>query len=89
MIVFYKALGILINLIQYLILIRILLSFMNLRANNSIVEFIFNMTEPILSPARNLITKLNINTGLFDFSPMIAIILLNFFYSIVGRILFF
>ncbi|OLS01693.1 YggT family protein [Tissierella creatinophila] len=88
MIVFYKALEILIKLIEFLIVIRILLSFINLRVNSSIGEFIFNLTEPILSPARNLIAKLNINTGFFDFSPLLAILLLRLFYSIVGRILF-
>lgn len=89
MIVFYRALTILINLIEFLIVIRILLSFINLRSNNFIGDFVFNMTEPILSPARNLIAKLNIDTGYFDFSPLLAILLLRAFASIVRRILFF
>lgn len=89
MIVVYRALNILIYLIEILILIRILLSFINLRLDNIIGDFIFNMTEPVLSPARNLINKLNINTGFFDFSPLVAILLLRLFSSIARRILLF
>lgn len=89
MIVFYKALGTLIRLIEFLILIRIIISFLNIRLDNIFGEIIATMTEPVLAPARNLIQKLNINTGLFDFSPIVAILLLRIFYDIVGRILFF
>lgn len=89
MIVVYKALNILINLIEFLILIRIILSFINLRLDNIIGEFIYSMTEPILSPARNLINKLNINTGFFDFSPLVAILLLRIFASIARKLLLF
>ena len=89
MIVFYTALDKLIKLIEFLILARILMSFVNISRENFIGEFIFTMTEPILSPARNLIQKLNVNTGMFDFSPILAILMLRVFYSIVGRILFF
>lgn len=89
MIVFYKALGTLIRLIEFLILIRIIISFLNIRLDNIFGEIIATMTEPVLAPARNLIQKLNINTGLFDFSPIVAILFLRIFYDIVGRILFF
>ena len=89
MIVVYKALNILLNLIRFLILIRILLSFINLRLDNIIGDFIFIMTEPILSTARNLISKLNINTGIFDFSPLVAILFLNVLASIARKVFLF
>ncbi|MBC8590440.1 YggT family protein [Wansuia hejianensis] len=88
MILFYKSLGVLINLIEFLILVRIIMSFLNISPNNSFVSFIYEMTEPVLSPARNLISKLGINTGMFDFSPIIAIFLLTTIYEILGRIIF-
>ncbi len=89
MIIFYRAFNILINLIEFLILVRIILSFINIGSDNFIGAFVFNMTEPILSPARSLIEKLNINTGFFDFSPLVAIFLLRIISSIVKRVLFF
>lgn len=89
MIVFYNALRILTNLIEFLILVRIILSIINLRLDNFIGDFILTMTEPVLSPARKLISRLNLNTGFFDFSPLLAILFLRVFLSIVRRILFF
>lgn len=89
MIQFYRALGMLINLIEFLILARILLSLFNIRMNNIVGEFIGSMTEPILSPARRLLAKLNVNTGMLDFSPIVAILFLRIFYNVIGRILLF
>lgn len=89
MIVFYKALQRLVQIIEFLIIVRVFLSFMNVRTNNIIIESVFNITEPILSPIRQLMQKLNINTGYFDFSPLIAILLLRFLHIIIRRILFF
>lgn len=89
MIEIYNGLRILVNLIEFLILVRIVLSIINIRLDNFIGEIIVNLTEPVLSPARNLINKLNINTGFFDFSPLLAILFLRVFLSIVQRILFF
>nr|WP_300005758.1 YggT family protein [Tissierella sp.] len=89
MINLYKVLGDLVNIIQFLILIRIVLSFININMDNPLGEIIYTMTEPVLAPARALIYKLKIDTGMFDFSPMLAIIMLNILYSLVARILIF
>lgn len=89
MINLYRVLGDLVNIIQFLILIRIVLSFININMDNPLGEIIYTMTEPVLAPARALISKLNIDTGMFDFSPMLAIIMLNILYSLVARILIF
>ena len=42
-----------------------------------IAEFLFTVTEPILAPIRSLMPRM-----MFDFSPMLAILLLN----ILGRV---
>lgn len=88
MILFYESLGILINIIEALIVIRILFSFLNIGYDNAMGKFIYEMTEPILSLARNLIYKLGVNTGMFDFSPLLAMFLMRIFYDILGRIIF-
>lgn len=88
MILFYKSLGILINMIEVLIVVRILLSLLNKGFDSVIGRFVYEMTEPILSLARNVIYKLGINTGMFDFSPLLAILFMRLFYDIVARIIF-
>ncbi|WP_353096753.1 YggT family protein [Tissierella praeacuta] len=87
MILLYKSIEILINLIEMLILVRIVLSFLNIHSDNIFTRIIYELTEPVLGPARELIASLRINTGMFDFSPLLAIIFLRIIYSIAGRIL--
>ncbi len=48
--------------------------FPNINPRNPIAEFLVTVTEPILAPIRAVMPRL----GLFDFTPMIAILLLNF-----------
>ncbi len=45
------------------------------------------MTEPILGPIRELIYKLGIDTGMFDFSPLIAVLLFQIILSFLRAIL--
>ncbi len=63
-----------IGMFLYLIILgRVILSwFPNVSYNNPIVQFIYAVTEPILSPIRRVLPS----TGMFDFAPMVAIIVI-------------
>lgn len=87
MLLLYKSIQILFNLIEILIVVRILFSFLNIHGENLITRLVYEITEPVLGPARDLIAKLNINTGMFDFSPLLAILFLRIIHSLVIRIL--
>ena len=55
------------------ILARVILSwFPNVPYNNPLVQFVYAVTEPIMSPIRRVMP----NTGMFDFTPMVAIIVI-------------
>lgn len=86
-ILFYRSLGTLIRLIEILIVVRIFVSFLNISPNN-IIGLIYELTEPVLEPSRRLIHKLGINTGMFDFSPLLSMLGMRVIYSLVGNILF-
>lgn len=86
-ILFYRSLGILINLIETLIVVRIIMSFLNLNPNNPIGGLVYELTEPVLEPARKLISKLGINTGMIDFSPLLAIFGMRMIYFIIKNII--
>lgn len=88
MILLYKSITILLNIIETLIVVRILFSFLNINKPNIITKFVYEMTEPVLGPARELIQSLGIKTGMFDFSPLLAIMFLRIIYSLVVRMLF-
>ena len=54
------------------IVIRALLSWFTVDPSNFLVVFLVTVTEPILSPLRRIIPRLEN----FDFTPMVAILLL-------------
>lgn len=63
-----------IGMFLYLVILaRVILSwFPNMSYNNPIVQFVYVVTEPILSPIRRVLPS----TGMFDFAPMVAIIVI-------------
>lgn len=87
MILLYRAISTLIDLIEILILARIVLSFLRIESIGFITKFVYELTEPILDPARKVISKIGINTGMFDFSPILAILILRIIGDIFYRIL--
>lgn len=47
--------------------------------SNPIVNFIYQITEPILAPLRRVIPRM----GMFDFTPMIALIIIVLIQQVV------
>lgn len=70
MILIYYALLI----FELLILARVLMSWLpGLDRSHPIARFLFDVTEPVLKPIRDLMP----NTGGFDFSPLIVFLIIN------------
>ncbi|MDI9496299.1 MAG: YggT family protein [Bacillota bacterium] len=80
------ALGTLLRIIYYLILVRAILSFFPTLQTSRISYFIYQMTEPVLAPCRAILDKLGLGMGMVDFSPILAIILLNLLVRLVYAI---
>lgn len=80
------ALEKLIYIAETLIFIRAILSFVMRDTNNTIISFVFQVTEPILSPFRELLRRLKMDTGMIDFSPLLAILFLSFLSRIINVI---
>ena len=72
------------DFLNFMILIRVLLSWFNFNPDNKIIMLIFQLTDPILEPFRRLAGKLGLNTGMIDFSPIISLL---FLYYIVKPLL--
>ncbi len=68
----------------WLIIARALMSWVNPDPSNAIVQLIYGLTEPILSPLRRYIPPI----GMLDLSAMVAIIGLFFISSVLQRLLF-
>lgn len=78
------------NILYFLLVIRIILSWVGADPYNEIVRIIYMVTDPILAPLR----RLPLQMGMLDFSPIIAFILLvvirnflvNVLYQIAARL---
>jgi len=75
--IFIKAVNTLFNLIEILILARIILSYLRNIVSPKIYNILFQLTEPILYPIRELLYKIGLNKGMIDFSPIVAFLLMN------------
>ncbi|MTI47756.1 YggT family protein [Sporosalibacterium faouarense] len=85
--VLYESINRFVYLIQILILVRIALSFIIRDMSNPLFRVIYQITEPILAPFRNLIARLGINTGMFDFSPILAMFAVQIIAGIITNLL--
>lgn len=73
------------QVIMYMIFARAMLSWFIRDANNPFMKVLINLTEPILSPVRKLLMRLNIGGNMIDFSPLVALLLIQFIsYLVVG-----
>lgn len=85
---FYKSLLMFFDIMRTLILVRIVLSYIKIKSLSFVSNLVYGITEPILSFSRGIIGKLKIDTGIFDFSPIVAFLLMDLIEYIVGSLLF-
>ncbi len=63
------------NLLQMLIMARVVLSWVPHNPYNQLIQLLYQVTEPILSPIRE---TLPVQSGGIDFSPIVVFFLLGF-----------
>ncbi|MDZ4672296.1 MAG: YggT family protein [Phototrophicales bacterium] len=72
-----------INIYSLIILARVLLSwFPDIDPYSPPVQFLYAVTEPVLSPVRQLLRQQFPDMGMFDFSPIVVMVGL----TILGRV---
>lgn len=75
------------SIIYILMFVRIALSWVRVSPYNKVVNTIYQLTDPILEPFKRLIDRFGINTGMIDFSPLIAYLVLQFVEKLIIRTL--
>ena len=84
----FKSLALLVslafNVIYFVLIVRIILSWVNADPYNEIVRIIYKVTDPILLPFR----RLPLQMGGIDFSPIVAFLVLSVVRSFVVNILY-
>ena len=66
--------------LEVLILGRVLMSWLNPRFEGPVARLLFETTEPILAPIRRILPS----TGMIDFSPIVAFLLIGLLAAAVG-----
>lgn len=77
--------GWLLSLYTWVIIAAALISWVNPDPYNPIVQILRRVTEPVLRPIRNVLARYQ--TGL-DFSPLVAILIIQFIQRVVLPSLF-
>jgi YggT family protein len=67
----------------FILLARVLISWVQTDPYNPIVRVLYQLTEPLLAPIRRLLPQ----TGMMDFSPIVAFIALTVVERIVMSLL--
>lgn len=75
------------SIVYLLMFIRIALSWVRINSYNKYVVLIYQLTDPILEPFKRLISRLGIDTGMIDLSPIIAFFVLQFIENFIKRII--
>lgn len=81
----YTFIDLLFRALELAILVRVILSWVNVNPYNPIVSFIHQITDPIMEPLRRIIPPL----GMLDITPIIALLLLQvvqqLLFALLGR----
>ena len=77
--IFIYIVRLLCNVLTILILIRVIVSWYSPRPTNILVVILHRLTEPLLAPLRRIIPRV----GRFDFTPLVAIILIQLIYYLL------
>lgn len=63
-----------------LLLGRVLMSWVDPTFSKPVGQFLFSITEPVLAPIRKVLPQ----TGMFDFSPLIVLLVLSMLIRLVA-----
>ena len=58
-------------------------------ALNSIYQFVYGVTEPVLAPLRSVIPSIKMGMGYLDLSPIVLLILVRILQQVIYRYLYF
>ena len=83
--VILNIIDLLLQLFRLALLARIILSwFPNVDRRNPIIQFLYDITEPVLRPVREMLPP----GGMFDFSPLIVFVIIQVISTVLRSIRF-
>lgn len=79
----------LLDIYSLIVLARVLLTwFPNIDRSHPLVQFLYDVTEPILQPIRDFLRQQFPQSGPFDFSPLVLIMGIWFIRQVLSSVVF-
>lgn len=83
--VILNIIDLLLQLFRLALLARIILSwFPNVDRRNPFIQFLYDITEPVLRPVREMLPP----SGMFDFSPLIVFVIIQVISTVLHSVRF-
>jgi len=78
------VLSVVLNILQFIVLVSVLISWVNADPHNPVVRTVYSITEPLSRPFRALTKNIS---GPFDFAPLILLLVILFLQNSLVRFL--
>lgn len=72
-----RAVSIIFDIVEYMIFIRVILSWFVRDANHPLIGMLGVFVDPIIEPVRWAQRRLGLDTGFIDFTPLFAVFFLR------------
>ena len=87
--IIYKAIILVLKILEYAVLARVLISWLPVPKDNRYIRMLYQITEPILAPIRGLIERSALGKNMMiDFSPIIAFLLIGAVRSLIIKLFY-
>lgn len=82
--VVYRTVSIVFSILEFAILARVLITWLPIPKENNLIRMLYMITDPILAPIRAMIEKSSFGKNMmFDFSPIVAFLLIGIIRNII------
>ncbi|HBB64894.1 MAG: hypothetical protein UR34_C0005G0019 [candidate division WS6 bacterium GW2011_GWC1_33_20] len=80
----FKILYVLVTFVETLVIFRIVLKIINADVNNSIVSWVYNLSDQLIKPFEGILSEsISIDRFTIELTPIVALL----FYAIIGFVL--
>lgn len=80
----YRLVDLIFRALDLALLLRVVFSWINANPYNAVVRLVYGITEPFLAPLRRLIPPI----GGLDFTPVVALLILDLLQRLVVALIF-
>lgn len=75
-----------VQILYWLVMIRIVISFLPEFEHYPWARWVVRLTEPMLAPLRRVLPPVRLGAGYVDFSPMVLLLIVNLLLNMLRRI---